>query len=117
MEQLKAVAREQGLWNLFMTHGSWGAGLSNVEYLPLAGVLGRSIIGPETTNCSAPDTGNMELLQRSSGRTDQQVAICARCSPGDERSCFAMTEPDVASSDATEHRDQTHRPVTVTTTS
>ena len=62
MRDLQAKARELGLWNLFMTHGSWGAGLTNLEYAPLMELAGRSIIGPEALNCSAPDTGNMEIL-------------------------------------------------------
>ncbi len=62
MKHLQAEARSQGLWNLFMTHGSYGAGLTNLEYAPMMEVLGTSIMGPETANCSAPDTGNMELL-------------------------------------------------------
>ena len=62
MEELKAEARARGLWNLFLTDGTWGAGLTNLEYAPLAEIVGRSIIGTEAVNCSAPDTGNMELL-------------------------------------------------------
>jgi acyl-CoA dehydrogenase len=99
MESLKKLARERGLWNLFMTHGDWGAGLSNTEYAPLAEIVGRSIIGPETINCSAPDTGNMELLALF-GTPEQQDTYLRPLLDGTIRSCFAMTEPNVASSDA-----------------
>ena len=100
MRDLQAKARELGLWNLFMAHGDLGAGLSNLEYAPLAEIVGRSIIGNEAINCSAPDTGNMEILAMYG--TEQQRADWLKpllnC---DIRSAFAMTEPDVASSDAT----------------
>jgi acyl-CoA dehydrogenase len=99
MESLKKLARERGLWNLFMTHGDWGAGLSNTEYAPLAEIVGRSIIGPETINCSAPDTGNMELLALF-GTPEQQDTYLRPLLDATIRSCFAMTEPNVASSDA-----------------
>ncbi|MDQ0242106.1 acyl-CoA dehydrogenase family protein [Arthrobacter bambusae] len=99
MEKLKAMARERGLWNLFMTHGGWGAGLTNSEYAPLAEIVGRSIMGPETINCSAPDTGNMELLAMY-GTPEQQEKYLLPLLAGTIRSCFAMTEPQVASSDA-----------------
>ena len=99
MEELKALARERGLWNLFMTHGNWGAGLTNSEYAPLAEIVGRSIIGPETINCAAPDTGNMELLAMY-GTPEQQEQYLKPLLAGTIRSCFAMTEPHVASSDA-----------------
>jgi acyl-CoA dehydrogenase len=99
MESLKKLARERGLWNLFMTHGDWAAGLSNTEYAPLAEIVGRSIIGPETINCSAPDTGNMELLALY-GTPEQQDTYLRPLLAGTIRSCFAMTEPKVASSDA-----------------
>lgn len=99
MEELKAMARDRGLWNLFMTHGNWGAGLTNSEYAPLAEIVGRSIIGPETINCSAPDTGNMELLAMY-GTPEQQEQYLKPLLAGTIRSCFAMTEPHVASSDA-----------------
>jgi acyl-CoA dehydrogenase len=99
MEKLKGLARDRGLWNLFMTHGDWGAGLSNTEYAPLAEIVGRSIIGPETINCSAPDTGNMELLALF-GTPEQQERYLRPLLAGTIRSCFAMTEPAVASSDA-----------------
>jgi acyl-CoA dehydrogenase len=99
MEDLKRQARERGLWNLFMTHGHWGAGLTNCEYAPLAEIVGRSIIGPETINCSAPDTGNMELLAMY-GTAEQQDTYLRPLLAGTIRSAFAMSEPAVASSDA-----------------
>jgi acyl-CoA dehydrogenase len=98
MRELKEKARAEGLWNLFMAHGDWGAGLSNLEYAPLAEIAGRSIIGPEVFNCSAPDTGNMELLALF-GTPDQQQRWLVPLLDARIRSCFAMTEPDVASSD------------------
>ena len=99
MRDLQRTAREQGLWNLFMTHGSHGAGLTNLEYAPLAEIIGRSIIGNEAINCSAPDTGNMEILAMygTPEQQEQWLAPLLRC---EIRSAFAMTEPDVASSDA-----------------
>ncbi|MTD17263.1 acyl-CoA dehydrogenase [Nakamurella sp. YIM 132087] len=99
MTELKAAAREQGLWNLFLTHGTWGAGLTNLEYAPLAEEMGRSIIGNEVFNCSAPDTGNMELLSLF-GTPAQQDRWLRPLLDARIRSCFAMTEPEVASSDA-----------------
>ncbi len=98
MRELKEKARAEGLWNLFLSHGSFGAGLSNVEYAPLAEIAGRSIIGPEVFNCSAPDTGNMELLALY-GTPEQQERWLAPLLEAEIRSCFAMTEPEVASSD------------------
>jgi acyl-CoA dehydrogenase len=100
MRDLQAIAREKGLWNLFMAHGSWGAGLTNLEYAPLAEVVGRSMIGNEAINCSAPDTGNMEILAMF-GTPEQQEQWLEPLLACDIRSAFAMTEPDVASSDAT----------------
>ncbi|MFC8043558.1 acyl-CoA dehydrogenase family protein [Nocardia sp. NPDC057353] len=100
MRELQAKAREAGLWNLFMTHGGLGAGLTTLEYAPLAEVMGRSIIGNEVFNCSAPDTGNMEILALygTEAQRDQWLKPLLDCSI---RSAFAMTEPAVASSDAT----------------
>ncbi|MFC9768051.1 acyl-CoA dehydrogenase family protein [Rhodococcus jostii] len=100
MLDLQAKARELGLWNLFMTHGEWGAGLTNLEYAPLAELVGRSVIGNEAINCSAPDTGNMEILAMY-GTEQQQSRWLAPLLDCTIRSAFAMTEPDVASSDAT----------------
>lgn len=99
MRDLQRTARDQGLWNLFMTHGDWGAGLTNLEYAPLAEIVGRSIIGNEAINCSAPDTGNMEILALY-GTLEQQDQWLKPLLECEIRSAFAMTEPDVASSDA-----------------
>src|SRR5918996_5698105 len=101
LDELKVEARSRGLWNLFLPHDTeWSEGLSNLDYAPLAEITGRSPLGPEAINCSAPDTGNMELL--SMFATDAQKERWLRpLLEGEIRSCFAMTEPDVASSDAT----------------
>jgi acyl-CoA dehydrogenase len=100
MEELKTEARKRGLWNLFQPHEEWGPGLTNAEYAPLAEIMGRSVIASEACNCSAPDTGNMEVLT-TFGTHEQKDMWLRPLSDGTIRSSFAMTEPDVASSDAT----------------
>jgi acyl-CoA dehydrogenase len=108
MLELKKEARARGLWNLFLPDERWGAGLGNLDYAPLAEIMGRSPIASEATNCAAPDTGNMEILAEF-GTDAQRETWLMPLLEGEIRSCFGMTEPEVASSDPTNLRSRIKR--------
>ena len=101
IEELKTEAKKRGLWNLFHPHAEWGPGLTNLEYAPLAEIMGRSHLAPEATNCAAPDTGNMEVLHAVRHPRRTRRSGSSRCWTARSAPAFAMTEPAVASSDAT----------------
>lgn len=108
IDELKKKAREEGLWNLFLPDSSHGAGLTNLDYAPLCEVMGRVHFSPQIFNCAAPDTGNIETIERY-GSDQQKARWLPPMLNGEIRSAFAMTEPDVASSDATNIRSSIER--------